>query len=126
MKQNDKGAGKVDVGFNEGEFQNKTSPIIVNQDQHTESFAFAPEHMNYHREPGLKESKFFHGPFLAAGGPEVEEHFPLQIKNNGRGRMEVEVFEDAKENGDSSSEEWDKDDMIEGEGPQVGLRRTNA
>jgi hypothetical protein len=46
--------------------------------------------------------------------PAVGEPLLMHSKNNGGRSMEMEVFVDAKENGDSSSEEWDMETMVEG------------
>ncbi|PNX77423.1 hypothetical protein L195_g033390 [Trifolium pratense] len=114
MKQNDKVAGKITMDHKEaGPHQNAT-PIIMEHAQITEPVKIDPVHMNYHRDPGLKESKFFHGPMFKDRRPELDEPFLMQPKNNGGRSMEMEVFVDAKENGDSSSEEWDMDGMVEG------------
>jgi hypothetical protein len=71
-------------------------------------------HLFYHRDPGLKESKFFHGPMFDDRRPVLEDTLSLHPKNNGSRSLEVEVFVDAKENGDSSAEEWDMDIAVEG------------
>jgi hypothetical protein len=46
--------------------------------------------------------------------PVLEDTLSLHPKNNGSRSLEVEVFVDAKENGDSSAEEWDMDIAVEG------------
>ncbi|MCH81759.1 hypothetical protein A2U01_0002551 [Trifolium medium] len=84
------------------------------QAQMTEPHTKAPVHMEYHRDPGIKESKFFHGPMFDARIPVLGEPLPMHPKNNGGMSTEMEVFVDAKENGESSSEEWDMEIMVEG------------
>jgi hypothetical protein len=71
-------------------------------------------HMEYHRDPGIKESKFFHGPMPDARIPVLSEPVPMHSKNNGGRSTEMEVFVDAKENGESSSDEWGMEIMVEG------------
>ncbi|PNX63389.1 hypothetical protein L195_g061601, partial [Trifolium pratense] len=64
-------------------------------------------HLNYHRDPGLKESKFFHGPMMDDREPVLEPS--VHPKTIGGGSLETEIFMDAKESGDTSTEEWDVD-----------------
>ncbi|GAU42948.1 hypothetical protein TSUD_142850 [Trifolium subterraneum] len=91
-----------------------TGPKSMIQDQVEGAHEIVSTNLNYHREPGLKESKNFHGPVQEHRRPALENTFSLQPNNTGGGSLELEVFEDANENGDSSAEECDMN--IAGEG----------
>ncbi|PNY13535.1 hypothetical protein L195_g010191 [Trifolium pratense] len=69
---------------------------------------------NYHRDPGIHESKFFNGPMFGDKRPAPEDSLSTHPKNTGGRSAEVEVFVDAKDNGDSSIEEWDMEEEVEG------------
>ncbi|MCH79273.1 endonuclease/exonuclease/phosphatase family protein [Trifolium medium] len=100
-------------------------PKIMAQVQGDGAQDFVATHMNYHRDPGLKESKFFHGHMQENRRPALENTFSLHPKNSGGGCLEMEVFEDANDNGDSSAEEGDID--IAGEGAnQTRVERKGA
>ncbi|MCI03722.1 hypothetical protein A2U01_0024763 [Trifolium medium] len=71
-------------------------------------------HLSYHRDPGLKESKIFDGPMFVDGRPVTDAPLSKHPKNTGGSSLEVEVFVDAKDDGGSSTEEWDMDVVVEG------------
>jgi hypothetical protein len=70
--------------------------------------------VNFHREPGIHESKFFDGHMLGDDRPTLEDRLPTLSINTGDRRMEVDVFVDAKDSGDSSVEEWEMEEVVDG------------
>jgi len=83
-------------------------------------------HLNYHRDPGPTESKFFHGTMFEDRRPVLAQSLILQPKNNGSNSMEIEDFGNAKENEGTSTAERDMEIMAEGVNrPQEGREREN-
>jgi hypothetical protein len=88
---------------------------ITKQDPGLTATDSEPNHMSYHREPGIQESKIFNGPMLGARKQTLEEPLSTQPKNTGGGRLEQEVLMDAKDKGDMSVEECYMDRVVEGD-----------
>jgi hypothetical protein len=70
--------------------------------------------VNFHRDPGIHESKFFDGPMFGDGRPTPEDRLPTLSTNTGDRRIEVDVFVDAKDSVDSSVEEWEMEGVVDG------------
>jgi hypothetical protein len=70
-------------------------------------------HVIYHREPGINESKFFNGPMFGDSKPELANLVTMHPTNTSSSLV-VEVFEDAKDTEETSAEEWNMEEGVDG------------